>query len=58
MIMPAFGAYTGALNLRDRAFAGLFREEKPGGLGAWREPAIPVAGTSIDARLSVSPCGR
>ena len=32
MIMPAFGAYTGALNLRDRAFAGLFREES---LVAW-----------------------
>jgi len=32
LIMPAFGAFTGALNLRDRAFAGLFREE---GLVAW-----------------------
>jgi uncharacterized protein len=27
LIMPAYGAFTGALNLRDRAFAGLFREE-------------------------------
>ena len=26
MIMPAFGAYTGALDIRDRAFAGLFDE--------------------------------
>jgi DNA ligase-associated metallophosphoesterase len=32
MIMPAYGAYTGALNLRDRAFAGMFREES---LSAW-----------------------
>jgi metallophosphoesterase superfamily enzyme len=24
MVMPAFGAYTGGLNIRDRAFAGLF----------------------------------
>ncbi|MGY6706827.1 MAG: ligase-associated DNA damage response endonuclease PdeM [Rhizobiaceae bacterium] len=32
MIMPAYGAFTGALNLRDRAFAGLFREES---LVAW-----------------------
>lgn len=26
MIMPAFGAYTGTLNIRDRAFGGLFDE--------------------------------
>lgn len=32
MIMPAFGAYTGALNLRDRAFSGMFCEES---LFAW-----------------------
>ena len=25
MIMPAFGAYTGSLNVLDRAYAGLFR---------------------------------
>jgi hypothetical protein len=25
MILPAFGAYAGGLNVRDRAFAGLFR---------------------------------
>ncbi|RWB75542.1 ligase-associated DNA damage response endonuclease PdeM [Mesorhizobium sp.] len=28
MIMPAFGAYTGSLNVLDRAYAGLFRLEK------------------------------
>lgn len=28
MIMPSFGAYTGGLNLRDRAFAGLFDEAR------------------------------
>lgn len=27
LIMPAFGAYTGSLNILDRAFAGLFRRE-------------------------------
>jgi uncharacterized protein len=27
MIMPAFGAYTGSLNVLDRAFAGLFRSD-------------------------------
>jgi DNA ligase-associated metallophosphoesterase len=27
MVMPSFGAYTGGLNLRDRAFDGLFDEE-------------------------------
>lgn len=26
LILPAFGAYTGGLNVRDRAFAGLFRQ--------------------------------
>jgi uncharacterized protein len=28
LIMPAFGAYTGALNVLDRAFRGLFSEER------------------------------
>jgi len=27
IVMPAFGAYTGSLNVLDRAYAGLFREE-------------------------------
>ncbi len=27
LIMPAFGAYTGGLNVRDRAFAGLFADD-------------------------------
>jgi metallophosphoesterase superfamily enzyme len=27
MIMPAFGAYTGSLNVLDRAYAGLFNRE-------------------------------
>ncbi|HEX6858836.1 MAG TPA: ligase-associated DNA damage response endonuclease PdeM [Caulobacteraceae bacterium] len=37
MVMPAFGAYTGGLNIRDKAFAGLFAS-KPlaGALGAGR----------------------
>ena len=28
MILPAFGAFTGGLNLRDRAFSGLFDEDR------------------------------
>jgi DNA ligase-associated metallophosphoesterase len=28
MILPAFGAFTGGLNLRDRAFAGLFADDR------------------------------
>jgi len=27
LIMPAFGAYTGSLNVLDRAYAGLFRPD-------------------------------
>jgi metallophosphoesterase superfamily enzyme len=27
LIMPAFGAYTGSLNVLDRAYAGLFRRD-------------------------------
>ena len=32
IVLPAFGAYAGGLNVRDRAFAGLFA---PGALTAW-----------------------
>ncbi len=32
LVMPAYGAYTGALNIRDRAFAGIFAEDS---LVAW-----------------------
>lgn len=43
MIMPAFGAYTGSLNVLDRAYAGLFRRESLTAymLGAQRIFALP-----------------
>lgn len=43
MIMPAFGAYTGSLNVLDRAYAGLFRRESLTAylLGASRIFALP-----------------
>lgn len=43
MIMPAFGAYTGSLNVLDRAYAGLFRRESLTAymLGASRVFALP-----------------
>jgi DNA ligase-associated metallophosphoesterase len=43
MIMPAFGAYTGSLNVLDRAYAGLFRRERLMAymLGAQRIFALP-----------------
>ena len=43
MIMPAFGAYTGSLNVLDRAYAGLFRLESLTAymLGARRVFALP-----------------
>jgi DNA ligase-associated metallophosphoesterase len=47
MIMPAFGAYTGMLNVLDRAYAGLF---DPGGLFACmlgRQRVYKVAGSVL-----------
>lgn len=43
MIMPAFGAYTGSLNVLDRAYAGLFRRESLMAymMGAQRVFALP-----------------
>ena len=43
MIMPAFGTYTGSLNVLDRAYAGLFRRESLMAymLGASRVFALP-----------------
>jgi DNA ligase-associated metallophosphoesterase len=43
MIMPAFGAYTGSLNVLDRAYTGLFRRESLMAymLGAQRIFALP-----------------
>lgn len=39
LVMPAFGSYTGSLNVLDRAYAGLFRE---GGLMAYMIGATKV----------------
>lgn len=62
MILPAFGAYAGGLNIRDAAFAGLFRAEPLlGALGVeavhavgWRssiaDPASPRAAARLQAR--------
>lgn len=43
MIMPAFGAYTGGLNIRDRAFAGLFDEERMSAVLLGRERVFHIA---------------
>lgn len=41
VILPAFGAYAGGLNIRDRAFAGLFvRSPLAGALGPARVRAV------------------
>jgi DNA ligase-associated metallophosphoesterase len=47
LIMPAFGAYTGSLNVLDRAYAGLFRPEAFVAylLGAQR--IYPIAGSML-----------
>ena len=39
-IMPAFGAYTGSLNVLDRAYAGLFRRDGADGLHDRRRPHL------------------
>lgn len=42
-ILPAFGAYTGGLNIRDKAFAGLFESTVPQALLLGRESLYRVA---------------
>ncbi|HET7210601.1 MAG TPA: phosphoesterase, partial [Methyloceanibacter sp.] len=47
LVMPAFGAYAGGLNLRDEAFAPLFRRHQ---LEAWmmgRANVYPVLGSLL-----------
>lgn len=47
LIMPAFGAFTGGLNVLDEAFAGLFAE---GGVQVWllgRDAVYPVSGRQL-----------
>ena len=48
-ILPAFGAFTGGLNVRDAAFRGLF---DPSQLTAWmlgRDAVYPVNGRQLVA---------
>ncbi len=66
VVMPAFGAYTGSLNVLDRAYAGLFRREgfMAYMIGAsrilrdWRRHA--AAGLTFRSALftPLNPCGR
>jgi hypothetical protein len=49
LIMPAFGAYTGGLNVRDRAFSGLFeRTPTACALGRGRVHALNLANLASD----------
>ncbi|GAB5507387.1 MAG: ligase-associated DNA damage response endonuclease PdeM [Rhizobiaceae bacterium] len=49
LIMPAFGAYTGSLNIRDRAYAGLFAAERLMAYMLGRNSVYPIAGTALRA---------
>jgi len=54
LILPAFGAYAGGLNLRDPAFAGLFRLPPTGYLLARRVAAVPFDKMQPDQRSLAS----
>ena len=60
LIMPAFGAYTGSLNVLDRAYAGLFRRERLMAYMLGDSAHFPdrrrAAAAGLNARLS--PSGR
>ena len=45
--MPAFGAYTGTLNIRDRAYAGLFAAERLVAYMLGRNSVYPIDGTAL-----------
>jgi DNA ligase-associated metallophosphoesterase len=47
LIMPAFGAYTGMLNVRDRAYAGLFALENLTAYMMGRGRVYPIAGKAL-----------
>ncbi|MFC4626286.1 ligase-associated DNA damage response endonuclease PdeM [Daeguia caeni] len=49
LIMPAFGAYTGALNVLDRAFHGLFNEERLRVYMLGQGRIYPIARTALYA---------
>ncbi|EXL09427.1 ligase-associated DNA damage response endonuclease PdeM [Aquamicrobium defluvii] len=47
MVMPAFGAYTGSLNVLDRAYAGLFRRESLMAYMMGRDRVFAIAGSML-----------
>ncbi len=47
LIMPAFGAYTGSLNVLDRAYSGLFRPEAFMAYLLGAERIYPIAGSML-----------
>lgn len=47
MIMPAFGAFTGSLNVLDRAYRGLFRAERLMAYLLGDDRVYPIAGTML-----------
>ena len=47
MIMPAFGAFTGSLNVLDRAYRGLFRAEKLMAYLLGEDRVYPINGTML-----------
>lgn len=49
LIMPAFGAYSGMLNIRDRAYAGLFDAESLTAYMMGRGRVYPIAGKALRA---------
>ncbi|MBO6717636.1 MAG: ligase-associated DNA damage response endonuclease PdeM [Rhizobiaceae bacterium] len=49
LIMPAFGAYTGMLNIRDRAYAGLFAAESLVAYMMGRDRVYSIAGSALRA---------
>ncbi len=49
MVMPAFGAYTGTLNILDRAYHGLFGMERLMAYMLGRDRVFPIAGAMLRA---------
>lgn len=47
LIMPAFGSYTGSLNVLDRAYAGLFRSERLIAYMLGQGRVYPIAGAML-----------
>ena len=56
MVMPAFGAFTGGLNLRDRAFVECVRRAGVPRAYARRDAALRGRRQRIACRITVSPC--